>query len=97
VKRITGPASYYGRQFHGRLTANGERFNMNDLTAAHRSLPFGTLIRVTNLLNGMQTYVRVNDRGPYVAGRMIDLSQGAARRLNMLDTGVAKVKLEVLG
>jgi rare lipoprotein A (peptidoglycan hydrolase) len=96
VNAFTGPASWYGRYFHGRLTANGERFNMNARTAAHRSLPFGTLVRVTNTLNGMQTIVRINDRGPYVGDRIIDLSRAAARAVKMEETGVAAVKLEVL-
>jgi rare lipoprotein A len=97
LRSIIGEASWYGRQFHGRLTANGERFNMNAMTAAHRSLPFGTLLRVTNGLNGMQTIVRINDRGPYVGNREIDLSRAAAKALHLVDTGVAPVLLEVIG
>jgi rare lipoprotein A len=97
LRKIIGEASWYGRQFHGRLTANGERFDMNAMTAAHRSLPFGTLLRVTNGLNGMQTIVRVNDRGPYVGNREIDLSRAAAKALHLVDTGVAPVLLEVIG
>ena len=95
-KVISGSASWYGGQFHGRKTANGERFNMHDLTAAHRSLPFGTKVRVTNQKNGKSVVVRINDRGPFVGKRVIDLSRGAAQAVNMLGTGVAPVKLQVL-
>jgi rare lipoprotein A len=97
VKSTAGSASWYGGQFHGRKTANGERFNMNRLTAAHRSLPFGTKVRVTNQKNGKSVVVRINDRGPFVGKRVIDLSRGAANAVGMLGTGVAKVKLDVLG
>ena len=96
VKSTAGSASWYGGQFHGRKTANGERFNMNGLTAAHRSLPFGTKVRVTNQKNGKSVVVRINDRGPFVGKRVIDLSRGAANAVGMLGTGVAKVKLDVL-
>jgi rare lipoprotein A len=89
-------ASWYGRKFHGRTTANGETYNMYAHTAAHKTLPFGTMIRVTNLSNGRQTMVRINDRGPFVKGREIDLSYATARDLGMLDTGVEKVRLEIL-
>jgi len=89
-----GTASWYGGAHHGRKTANGERFNMNDMTAAHRSVKMGTVLRVTNLDNGRTTTVRVNDRGPYVNGRIIDLSAAAARDLGMKTDGVARVKLE---
>lgn len=93
-----GKASYYGgAALDGRLTASGERFNQNELTAAHPSLPFGTRIRVTNLSNQRQVVVRVNDRGPFVKGRIIDVSTAAARRMNMTGQGVAQVRLEVLG
>jgi rare lipoprotein A len=91
-----GLASYYGRRFHGRRTANGERFNMYNLTAAHRAVPLGTLLRVTNLENGKCVTVRVNDRGPYVRGRILDLSFAAARELQMLHHGTTKVKIEIL-
>ena len=94
---IHGVASYYGERFDGRRTANGERFNMHALTAAHRTLKFGTRVRVTNKSNGRSVEVRINDRGPYIHGRSIDLSKGAARKLGMLGSGVARVKLEVLG
>lgn len=91
-----GVASYYGDGFHGRLTASGETFDMYDLTCAHLSLPFGTVLRVVNLDNGREVTVRVNDRGPYVGGRIIDLSYGAASELGMLEAGTASVQLEVM-
>lgn len=89
-------ASYYAEQFHGKLTSNGEKFNMYDYTCAHKSLPFNTVIRVTNLSNGKQVDVRVNDRGPFVQGREIDLSKAAAIKLGMIGTGTTKVKLEIV-
>lgn len=92
----TGIASYYGRRFHGRLTANGERFNMNAMTAAHKTLPFGTRVRVTNPRNGKSVTVRINDRGPFIRGRTIDLSRAAAQRIGMISTGHARVKLDIL-
>ena len=79
------------------ITANGEVFNSNALTAAHRSLPFGTKVRVTNMNNGRSVVVRINDRGPFTKGKIIDLSAGAARAINMINSGVAPVKVEVLG
>lgn len=88
-----GLASYYGDDFRGRKTANGERFNPDALTAAHRNLPFGTCLRVENPDNGRSVRVRVNDRGPYVRGRLIDLSEGAARALDLVRQGVARVRL----
>lgn len=91
-----GMASYYGKSFAGRPTASGERFDPRALTAAHRDLPFGTRLRVTNLENGRSVTVRVNDRGPYAAGRIVDLSWQAARKLGMVDSGVARVRLEIL-
>lgn len=91
---VRGRASWYGPGFHGRRTASGEVFNQNALTAAHRTLPFGTQVRVTNLSNNRQVVVRINDRGPFVEDRIIDLSQGAAEQLNMLETGVVNVRLE---
>ena len=94
--KTSGAASWYGGQFHGRKTANGERFDMNGLTAAHRSLPFGTKVRVTNQKTGKSVVVRINDRGPFVGRRVIDLSRGAAKAINMLGTGVASVNLQVL-
>ncbi|TRD12359.1 septal ring lytic transglycosylase RlpA family protein [Erythrobacter insulae] len=92
----TGVASYYGRRFHGRLTANGERFNMNAMTAAHKTLPFGTKVRVINARNGRSVVVRINDRGPFIRGRTIDLSRGAARKLGMISRGHASVKMEII-
>lgn len=92
----SGVASYYGPGFHGRRTANGETFNMNALTAAHRTLPFGTKLKVTNLANGKSTVVRVNDRGPYVNGRVLDLSVAAARAIGSTSSGTARVKLEAM-
>jgi rare lipoprotein A len=91
-----GLASWYGPRFHGRRTANGERFNKFHLTAAHRTLPFNTRVRVTNLKNGKSVVVRINDRGPYVRGRIIDLSYAAARLLGMRAHGVVLVKVEIL-
>jgi rare lipoprotein A len=88
-----GMASFYGPGFEGKLTANGERFDQARLTAAHRTLPFGTCLRVLNVANGRQVEVRVNDRGPYAAGRILDLSAAAAQRLGMLASGVARVQL----
>jgi rare lipoprotein A len=89
-----GIASFYGKEFHGKRTASGDVFDMHKLTAAHRKLPFGTRVRVTNLENGRSVVVRVNDRGPFVKGRIIDLSYEAARRIGIM--GTAKVKLVVL-
>lgn len=92
----TGVASYYGKRFHGRLTANGERFNMRAMTAAHKTLPFGTKVRVTNPRNGRAVVVRINDRGPFIRGRTIDLSRSAAEKIGMIATGHARVKLEIV-
>ena len=89
-------ASFYAEQYHGKKTSNGEIFNMNAMTAAHKTLPFGTIVQVTNLSNGKSVQVRVNDRGPFVAGREIDLSKEAARRLDMIGSGTANVRLVVL-
>jgi rare lipoprotein A len=94
---MTGTASWYGPDFHGRRTSNREIFNMYDLTAAHKSLPFGTRLMVTNLRNGKSVQVRVNDRGPFVGDRIIDLSYAAARLLEMVGPGTAPVRIEVLG
>lgn len=91
-----GVASFYGRRFHGRLTANGERFDMNAMTAAHRTLPFGSRVRVTNPRNGQSVIVRINDRGPFVRGRTIDLSRAAATEIGMIRSGHARVELELL-
>ena len=92
----TGVASYYGKRFHGRRTANGERFNMNAMTAAHKKLPFGTRVRVTNAANGKSVVVRINDRGPFIRGRTIDLSRAAASKIGMISRGHARVKLEIV-
>lgn len=92
----TGTASYYGPGLQGNPTASGERFDMNKLTAAHRTLPMGSRVRVTNLRNGRSVVVRINDRGPFHGNRMIDLSKEAARRIGMLGAGKARVRLELL-
>jgi rare lipoprotein A len=91
-----GLASYYGKEFDGRKTSSGEIFHKNDLTAAHRTYPFGTVLRVTNLKDGSQVKVRVNDRGPVKPERIIDLSYGAARVIGLDKMGLVRVKLEVL-
>jgi rare lipoprotein A len=91
-----GIASWYGFPFHGRRASDGEIYDMNQLVAAHRTLPFGSIVRVTNLNNGKQTEVRIIDRGPFVEGRIIDLSFAAARAIDMVGTGTAPVKLEVV-
>lgn len=93
---LHGKASYYAGKFHGRRTANGEIFNMYKMTAAHKTLPLGTVVLVTNLANNRQVVVRINDRGPYIRGRIIDLSKGAAQRVGMIHSGVANVKVEIL-
>jgi rare lipoprotein A len=90
----TGVASYYGPELHGRRTASGERFNRNAMTAAHRTVPFGTHLKVTNLSNGRSVIVRVNDRGPFIRGRIVDVSQGAARQIGMQGRGVARVRIQ---
>jgi rare lipoprotein A len=91
-----GEASYYGNELAGNRTASGERFNPNGLTAAHRTLPLGTRLRVTNVANGRSVIVRVNDRGPFVRSRLIDVSLGAAREINMVRSGKAQVRLEIV-
>ena len=93
---LEGMASWYGPNFHGRPTANGERYNQHGMTAAHPTLPLGTRVRVKNLENGKVVWVRINDRGPYAKGRVLDLSYGAARRLGMVNKGTARVRIEVL-
>ena len=93
---MSGRASYYGPRFHGRRTASSERFNMYDFTAAHRTLPFGTYVRVTRADTGDSVVVRINDRGPFVAGRIIDLSCAAAEAIGMMFSGVVPVRLEVV-
>lgn len=94
--RQRGVASYYGEGFHGNMTANGETFDMYALTCAHLTLPFNTVLRVKNLDNDREVTVRVNDRGPYVGGRIIDLSKGAAEDLGMIEAGTANVLLMVI-
>ena len=91
-----GIASYYGDAFQGKPTSSGEVFDKRAMTAAHRTLALGTRVRVTNLENGKSVVVKVNDRGPYVRGRIIDLSEGAAEKLGMLDAGLARVRLTVV-
>jgi len=91
-----GFASWYGPGFHGRRTASGERFNTHAMTCAHKSLPFGTRLKVTNLETGQASVVTVNDRGPFVRGRIIDVSKKAAQELDLIRTGVAKVKIETV-
>lgn len=88
-----GKASWYGPGFEGRRTASGDRYDPSDMTAAHRDLPFGSKVRVTNIENGRSVVVEINDRGPYKAGRVIDLSKGAAKRLGMVEDGVAPVTI----
>jgi rare lipoprotein A len=89
-----GKASYYGEDFHGKKTASGEVFNMWDYTCAHKTLPFNTKLKVTNLKNKKTVIVRVNDRGPFVRGRIIDLSFAAAKKIGMIKDGIIKVKIE---
>ncbi len=92
----TGVSSWYGPNFHGKLTANGEVYDMNGVTAAHRTLPFGTILLVENLDNGKTVQVRINDRGPYAKNRIIDLSKGAAEQIDMIGPGTARVRLYLL-
>lgn len=92
----SGQASWYGGKFQGRKTANGEIFDTNQLTAAHKTLPFNTVVRVTNLKNDKHVDVRINDRGPFVEGRVIDLSRAAADKIDMLLSGIALVRLEIV-
>ncbi|NOZ08162.1 MAG: septal ring lytic transglycosylase RlpA family protein [FCB group bacterium] len=95
-KVMTGIASYYGRDFHGKLTANGEVYDMYGLTAAHKTLPLNTIVRVTNLDNDKSLILRINDRGPYIEGRILDCSYGAAKKLGYLKAGTARVRIEVI-
>ncbi len=92
-----GVASWYGEQFHGRQAANGEMFDMEALTAAHRTMPLGSIVRVVNLTNGKHLHVRITDRGPYVNGRILDLSHAAAVQLGMEHGGLAHVQVEIVG
>jgi rare lipoprotein A len=91
-----GLASWYGNEYHGRTTASGEVFNQWAMTAAHRDYPFGSVVRVTNLENGREVVVRINDRGPWVRGRIIDVSRGAAAKLGMIRAGVVPCRVDVL-
>lgn len=93
----TGVASWYGTDFHGKKTSNGDTYDMYAMTAAHKTLPFGVFVKVENRDNGRETVVRINDRGPFVAGRIIDLSYSAAKELGVVASGTAKVKIEALG
>lgn len=97
ARSVVGIASFYGDEFRGRITASGERYDPTKLTAAHRSYPFGTRLHVTNLSNGKSVIVRINDRGPYVAGRTIDVSARAARELDMLVQGTTQVSITLDG
>ena len=92
-----GVASWYGESFHGKQAANGELFDMEALTAAHRTLPLGSVVRVVNLANGKHLHVRINDRGPYVNNRILDLSRGAASRLGMVEGGLSVVRVQLVG
>ncbi len=93
---LKGEASWYGPGFHGKTTANGEKFNMHAMTAAHKTLKFNTIVEVKNLETGKKIKVRINDRGPYAKGRIIDLSKKAAKKLGMLDKGHARVELRII-
>ncbi len=95
-KVFTGTSSYYGKDFHGKLTANGEIFDMYGLTAAHKTLPLNTIVRVTNIENGKSLILRINDRGPYIDGRILDCSYGAAKKLEFVQMGTTEVKIEVI-
>ena len=93
---ITGVSSWYGPNFHGKLTANGEVFDQYGVTAAHKTLPLGTVVRVTNIDNGKSIILRINDRGPYVGNRILDCSYGAATKLGFKDLGTANVKIKII-
>jgi rare lipoprotein A len=95
-KMMTGVSSYYAEDFHGKLTANGEVYDMHGLTAAHKTLPLNTIVRVTNVDNNKSLILRINDRGPYVKGRILDCSYGAALKLGFVGKGTTKVKIEVI-
>lgn len=96
LEHRSGQASWYGAYHQGKPTASGERFNQHKFTAAHRTLPFGTRVKVTNTLSNKSVTVRINDRGPYAKGRVIDLSRAAAQEINIVNRGVAPVRLQVL-
>ncbi len=93
---MEGLASWYGGKFHGRRTSSGEVFDTNEMTAAHKTLPFGTMVKVTNMDNGMSAVVKINDRGPFIDGRVIDLSRAAAEQIGMVGQGVARVSLTIV-
>ena len=93
----TGKASWYGKKFAGKPTASGEIFKPRKKTAAHKTLPFGTKVKVTRIDNGKSVYVIINDRGPFIEGRIIDLSKKAAKKLDMIDAGVVEVELRIVG
>ena len=95
-KTYKGVSSYYGPNFHGKLTANGEVFDMYGVTAAHKEIPLNTVARVTNLDNGKSLILRINDRGPYIDGRILDCSYGAAKKLDFLEQGTANVKIDII-
>ncbi len=95
-KKFQGKASFYSQEFHGRKTANGETFDMYGLTCAHKTLPFNTWLEIRNLANGRTVMVRVNDRGPFVGSRIIDLSYGAAKELHMVEDGIQDVEITVV-
>ena len=91
-----GVSSYYGKDFHGKLTANGEVFDMYGITAAHKTIPLNTVVRVTNLDNDKSIILRINDRGPYIEGRMLDCSYGAAKKLGFINAGMANIEMKVI-
>ena len=95
-KVLKGVSSFYAEDFHGKLTANGEVYDMYGVTAAHKTLPLGTVCRVTNLANSKSLILRINDRGPYIKGRILDCSYGAAKKLDFINQGTTKVKIEVI-
>ena len=95
-KVLIGVSSYYGPNFHGKLTANGEVYDMYGVTAAHKTLPLNTICRVTNLANDKSLILRINDRGPYIKGRILDCSYGAAKKLDFINQGTTNVKIEVI-
>ena len=95
-KVMTGISSFYAEDFHGKLTANGEVYDMYGVTAAHKTLPLNTVCRVTNLINNKSLILRINDRGPYVKGRILDCSYGAAKKLDFIQQGTTEVKIEVI-
>ncbi|MFC5080639.1 RlpA-like protein precursor [Vibrio thalassae] len=94
--QLVGQASWYGNQYHGKRTASGERYNMRAYTAAHKTLPFGTIVRVTNTANGKTVDVKINDRGPFVKGRVIDLSRQSFEQIASISKGIAPVKIDII-